>query len=158
MKLKKFGTTELAIYNDVKPIADNLGFSIWDVCFEKEGACWYLRIFIDHEDGIDIEDCERMTRPVNELLDAKDPIPQNYILEVGSAGLERELNQDWHFKASIGMLIRVRAIRPINGEKEWIGTLVDFDNSKLTIEQDGNTIELPLEELAFVKRYEEFSF
>lgn len=158
MKLKKFGTTELSIYNDVKPIADSLGFSIWDVCFEKEGACWYLRIFIDNENGITIEDCETMTRPVNELLDEKDPIPQNYILEVGSAGLERELNQEWHFIASIGMLIRARAIRPIDGEKEWIGTLVAFDNSHLVLEQNGNAITLPLEELAFVKRYEEFSF
>ena len=91
MKLKAFGATEQRIYNAVKPIADEFGFQIWDVRFEKEGACWYLRIFIDQESGITIEDCEKMTEPVNKLLDEQDPISQNYILEVGSAGLERNL-------------------------------------------------------------------
>ena len=69
MKLKAFGATEQRIYNAVKPIADEFGFQIWDVRFEKEGACWYLRIFIDQESGITIEDCEKMTEPVNKLLD-----------------------------------------------------------------------------------------
>ena len=95
MKLKAFGATEQRIYNAVKPIADEFGFQIWDVRFEKEGACWYLRIFIDQESGITIEDCEKMTEPVNKLLDEQDPISQNYILEVGSAGLEREFNRTW---------------------------------------------------------------
>ena len=80
MKLKAFGATEQRIYNAVKPIADEFGFQIWDVRFEKEGACWYLRIFIDQESGITIEDCEKMTEPVNKLLDEQDPISQNYIL------------------------------------------------------------------------------
>ncbi len=93
MKMKKFGGTEKVVYDLVKPIADEQGYSIWDVSFEKEGAYWYLRVFIDHPDGIDIEDCEKMTRPVNAAVDAADPIAQAYVLEVGSAGLERELNQ-----------------------------------------------------------------
>ena len=80
MKLKAFGATEQRIYNAVRPIADEFGFQIWDVRFEKEGACWYLRIFIDQESGITIEDCEKMTEPVNKLLDEQDPISQNYIL------------------------------------------------------------------------------
>ena len=84
MKLKAFGATEQRIYNAVKPIADEFGFQIWDVRFEKEGAYWYLRIFIDQESGITIEDCEKMTEPVNKLLDEQDPISQNYILEVCS--------------------------------------------------------------------------
>ena len=77
MKLKAFGATEQRIYNAVKPIADEFGFQIWDVRFEKEGAYWYLRIFIDQESGITIEDCEKMTEPVNKLLDEQDPISQN---------------------------------------------------------------------------------
>ena len=88
----------------VTPVLEQLGMRLWDVRFEKEGASWYLRIFIDHPDGIDIEDCEAMTRPVNEILDQTDPISQAYVLEVGSAGLERELNRTWHFDASIGQL------------------------------------------------------
>ena len=70
MKMKKFGGTEKTVYDLVKPIADEQGYSIWDVSFEKEGAYWYLRVFIDHPDGIDIEDCEKMTRPVNAAVDA----------------------------------------------------------------------------------------
>ena len=120
MKMKKFGGTEKVVYDLVKPIADEQGYSIWDVSFEKEGAYWYLRVFIDHPDGIDIEDCEKMTRPVNAAVDAADPISQAYVLEVGSAGLERELNQPQHFAETLGMEVRARAIRPINGEKECV--------------------------------------
>ena len=114
MKMKKFGGTERVVYDLVKPIADEFGYTIWDVCFEKEGAYWYLRVFIDHPDGITIEDCEKMTRPVNAAVDAADPISQAYVLEVGSAGLERELNQPWHFEESLGMEVRARAVRPID--------------------------------------------
>ena len=155
MKLKAFGATEQRIYNAVKPIADEFGFQIWDVRFEKEGACWYLRIFIDQESGITIEDCEKMTEPVNKLLDEQDPISQNYILEVGSAGLERELNQPQHFTDSIGMDVRARAIRPINGEKEWIGVLQDFDETGITLLPDGaeEPVTLALEDLSYVRRY-----
>ena len=136
MKLKAFGATEQRIYNAVKPIADEFGFQIWDVRFEKEGACWYLRIFIDQESGITIEDCEKMTEPVNKLLDEQDPISQNYILEVGSAG----------------------TIRPIDGEREFIGTLQSCKDDMLTLETETGSISLPLAALTFVKRYEAFEF
>lgn len=158
MKRKAFGATEQRIYDAVKPIADSLGFQIWDVRFEKEGACWYLRIFIDHENGINIEDCEKMTEPVNCYLDEHDPISQNYILEVGSAGLEREFNRTWHFEQGVGMEVRARGIRPINGEREWIGTLVSCDDSTLRLQMETEEVSLPLAELAFVKRYEAFEF
>ena len=158
MKLKQYGSTEQAICQMVQPIADSLGFTIWDVRFEKEGASWYLRIFIDHPDGIDIEDCEAMTRPVNEILDQTDPISQAYVLEVGSAGLERELNRTWHFDARLGELVRARAIRPIDGEREWIGVLHAWEKEQITLEIEGTLRTLPLADLAFVKRYEEFEF
>ena len=74
MKLKKFGGTEQKIYDLVKPITDELGYYLWDVCYVKEGAAWYLRIFIDCDEGITIGDCEKVTEPVNKLLDEKDPI------------------------------------------------------------------------------------
>ena len=73
MKMKKFGGTERVVYDLVKPIADEFGYTIWDVCFEKEGAYWYLRVFIDHPDGITIEDCEKMTRPVLSLIHISEP-------------------------------------------------------------------------------------
>ena len=80
------------------------------------------------------------------------------MLEVGSAGLERELNRTWHFDASIGELVRARAIRPIDGEREWIGVLHAWEKEKITLEIEGTLRTLPLADLAFVKRYEEFEF
>ena len=159
MKIKKFGGTEKLVYELVKPIADELGFDLWDVSFEKEGAYWYLRVFIDHENGIDMEDCERMTRPVSEMLDEKDPIPQNYILEVGSAGLERTLCQSKHFESCIGSVVQAHAIRPIDGQRDWIGTLDAFDGQQITVTDENNkTIQLMLEDLAYVKLYVEIDF
>lgn len=159
MKLKKFGGTEKVVYDMVLPIAEELGFKIWDVSFEKEGAYWYLRVFIDHEEGITIEDCENMTRPVNKVLDEKDPISQNYILEVGSAGLERQLCQSWHFEKCIGETVKAHSIRPVNGEKEWIGTLSKFDgeNVEITLEEE-KIVQLALAELSYVKLYVEIDF
>lgn len=159
MKLKKFGGTEKMVYDMVLPIAEELGFEIWDVSFEKEGAYWYLRVFIDHEDGITIDDCEKMTRPVNQVLDEKDPISQNYILEVGSAGLERALCQRWHFERCVGETVKAHAIRPVDGEKEWIGILSQFDGESITIElENGKTMQLGLSELSYVKLYVEIDF
>lgn len=158
MKLKAFGATEQRIYDAVKPIADGFGFRIWDVRFEKEGAYWYLRIFIDHENGITIEDCEKMTEPVNKLLDEQDPISQNYILEVGSAGLEREFNRTWHFAEGLGTEVRARTIRPIEGEREFIGILQSCKEDMLTLQTESGTVSLPLTALTFVKRYEAFEF
>lgn len=109
--MKKFGGTEQKVYGLAKPVADELGLLIWDVRFEKEGALWYLRIFIDSENGVSISDCEAMTRPVSKLLDEHDPIPQGYMLEVGSAGIERELFRESHFEASVGTVVRIRMIR-----------------------------------------------
>lgn len=158
MKLKAFGATEQKIYDAVNPMALQLGYTIWDVSYEKEGACWYLRIFIDSPNGITIQDCEAMTAPVNAYLDANDPISENYILEVGSAGLERELCREWHFPQCVGMEIRVRSIRPIDGQREWIGTLIAADAVHLTLETENGSISLPFSELALIKRYEAFEF
>ncbi len=159
MKIKKFGGTEKLVYDLVLPIAEELGYDIWDVSFEKEGAYWYLRVFIDHEDGITIDDCEKMTRPVSSILDEKDPISQNYILEVGSAGLERTLCQKWHFESCIGETVQAHAIRPIGGERDWIGELTAFDGEKITVAVDEEkTAELNIAELAYVKLYAEIDF
>lgn len=163
MKIKKFGSTEQKVFDLVKDEAESQGVKIWDVRFEKEGAGWYLRIFIEKDGGVSITDCENLTRPVNRLLDEADPIPQSYILEVGSAGLERELLRESHFEASIGMPVRVRAIRDFGGEKEVFGLLGGFDKEKITLAFPGETeeedevyAELPLADIAFVKIFEDF--
>lgn len=160
MKMKKFGGTEQKVYGLAKPVADELGLLIWDVRFEKEGALWYLRIFIDSENGVSISDCEAMTRPVSKLLDEHDPIPQGYMLEVGSAGIERELFRESHFEASVGTVVRIRMIREFNGKKEFVVLLDNWDKEKLSVtasdEDGGESFEIPLAEIAFVKLYEDF--
>lgn len=159
MKMKKFSGTERTVYALVKPIVESLGYSIWDVSFEKEGAYWYLRVFADHPDGMTIEDCETLTRPINAAIDAADPISQAYVLEVGSAGLERELNQPQHFDQTMGMAVRARAFRPVDGVREWIGTLAAFDGERVTLDTDeGGAVTLALEELSYVRRYVNVEF
>lgn len=153
MKIKKFGNTESRVYELVQPIAEEQGLIVWDVRYEKEGAMWYLRVFLDHmERPVNISDCEAVTRPLNKLLDETDPIPQTYTLEVGSAGLERELIRETHFDACEGSKVRVRLIRPLeNGERELVGTLTGCDRETVTVDTDGTSQTLPLSGIAFVK-------
>ena len=154
MKIKKFGSTEARIYELVHPIAEELGLIIWDVRFEKEGAVWYLRVLLDHaERSVNITDCENVTRPLNKLLDELDPIPQSYTLEVGSAGLERELIRETHFDACEGSRVRVRLIRPAeDGSKEYAGTLLSADKESVTLDTgSGEPLQVPLAGVAHVK-------
>ena len=153
MKIKKFGSTESRIYELVHPIAEEHGLIVWDVRFEKEGAMWYLRVFLDHmERPVNIADCEAVTRPLNKILDDTDPIPQTYTLEVGSAGLERELIRETHFDACEGSKVRVRMIRPLeDGTKELTGILQSCDRETVKLEAEGGVRELPLAGVAFVK-------
>lgn len=160
MKLKKFGATEQRIYEMVTPMIEKMGYLVWDVRYEKEGADWYLRIFIDSENAaISIQDCEKVTRPVSDMLDEEDPIPHHYILEVSSVGLDAELLRESHFDACIGCEVRARGIRPLpDGSREVIGILTAWDKDSVTVESGGQTQELPLSALAFVKLYFEFSY
>lgn len=157
MKLKKFGGTEQKIYDLVKPVTDELGYFLWDVCYVKEGASWYLRIFIDRDEGITIDDCEKVTEPVNAILDETDPIPQSYMLEVGSAGLERELLKEEHFEVCKGDKVRIRFIRSVDGEKEISAVLLGADKNAVTIAaDDGSEKVLQLADIAFVKLWFDF--
>ncbi|MBR3969823.1 MAG: ribosome maturation factor RimP [Ruminococcus sp.] len=157
MKLKKFGATEQRIYDLVKPITDELGYFLWDVCYVKEGASWYLRIFIDCDEGITIEDCEKVTEPVNKLLDEVDPIKESYMLEIGSAGLERELVKDEHFEVCEGDKVRIRFIRAVDGEKEICAYLRSADKNAVSVElEDGTAAEYPFADIAFVKLWFDF--
>lgn len=157
MKLKKFGATEQRIYDLVKPITDELEYYLWDVCYEKEGAMWYLRIFIDRDEGITIEDCEKVTEPVNRILDETDPIQQQYMLEVGSAGLERDLVKEEHFQVCEGDKVRIRFIRSIDGEKEIAAVLKNADKNAVTvIGEDGQERTYQFADIAFVRLWFDF--
>lgn len=158
MNFKKFGNTERKIYDLVKPITDELEYFLWDISFVKEGAVWYLRVFIDRDEGISIQDCETVTAPVSDMLDREDPISQSYILEVGSAGLERELVREEHFEACIGDVVQIRLIRAVDGEKDIIGTLLSAGRDEITVsDDDGNEKKYMLSDIAHVKLYLDFA-
>lgn len=148
----KGGNTVSTVWELAEPIAKQLGYELWDVRFEKEGADWFLRIFIDKEDGISINDCVDMTHALDEPLDEADPIDQSYCLEVCSPGLERPLKRDSHFEKSIGKPVQVKMIRPLNGERELKGTLTGYDNGnfELTLE-DGAKLIINKKETSYVK-------
>lgn len=153
MENKKSGSTVHRISELAKPLCDELGLDLWDVKFEKEGATWYLRVFIDKDGGINIEDCESFSRPFNKLLDETDPISQSYVFEVSGPGLGRELRKPEHFQKFIGEKVRIRFIRARNGEKEAVGVLKGFSKPNITVRFDGaeDDEEILLSECAYVK-------
>lgn len=148
---KSTGKTTEIVYTLAKPIADRLGLTIWDVRFHKEGATWMLSVIIDKEGGVSIDDCEAMSRPLDKRLDEADPIEQSYCLEVSSAGLERELTRDWHFEKCLGKQIRVKLIRPYEGEREFSGKLLGMADGTVRIETPQGTYAFLLSDTAYVR-------
>ena len=154
MANSKGKNTVTAVEEIARPIADDLGLRIWDVRYLKEGAQWYLRVFIDKDGGVDINDCERMSRALDEPLDQADPIDGEYILEVSSPGIERELVKPEHFAAFIGADIMVKMIRPIDGiGKEFKGVLTAFEDGEVTVTDHSgeNTVTINKKDAAYIK-------
>ena len=134
-----------------KPIVEEEGCSLWDVEYVREAGSWYLRIYIDKVGGVDIEDCERISRRLDPVLDEADPIPDSYVFEVGSAGIERELKRPGDFEAFLGSDVEVRLYQPLNGQKSFVGTLVGYDNGTTTIEIGGKTLSFNKTQTAQVR-------
>lgn len=111
-----------------EPVAESLDLVLWDVEYVKEGTEWYLRITIDSDEGITIDDCEKMHRAIDPILDEADPIEGSYILEVSSPGLERELKTDFHLAACVGDTVEIRLFAPVEGAKIWSGVLAPVDD------------------------------
>ncbi len=143
----------------VSPIADSMGYYLWDVEFVKEGADKYLRITIDTEDGVTIDDCENFHRAIDPLLDEADPIPDSYILEVSSPGIERELKTDAHIEACEGWDVEVRLYAPLDGTKSYRGVLAglseDGENVIITL-PDGRDASFDKEKIAKISTYYDF--
>ena len=135
-----------------QPLAESLGLSLWDVRFVKEGADWFLRIIIDKEGGVTINDCVDLTHLINPVLDEVDPIPHSYCLEVMSPGVERELTRPEHFEAFLGEPVTARLIRPAdNGQREFVGLLADCTGETLSLElESGEVRQFSRKELAAV--------
>ena len=136
----------------ITPYAKELGLEIWDVRFAKEGSEWYLRIFIDKQGGVSIDDCVDLTHAISAPLDEADPIPQSYMLEVASPGVERELTRKEHFEKYIGAPVMLRTIRAIDGVRDFKGTLEEFEDNKIKVASaDGRELVLDKKETVFVK-------
>lgn len=135
----------------LEPILKANHYELYDVEYVKEGSNWYLRTYIDKEDGITVDDCEIVSRQLSDLLDKNDFIPDSYILEVSSPGLGRQLKRDKHFEKSIGEEVEVKLFKPIDKKKDYIGILTAFSQDAITIEIEENTMEIPRTNLANVR-------
>lgn len=123
------------------PIVEEYGFELVDVEYVKEGGTWYLRTYIDKEGGISIDDCEKVSRRLSDILDEKDYIDDTYIMEVSSPGLGRPLKKEKDFKRSLGKEVDIRTYRMIDKQKEFTGMLKDYDKDTVTIELDDETLK-----------------
>ncbi|WP_264737226.1 ribosome maturation factor RimP [Cytobacillus firmus] len=136
----------------VTPIVNELNLELVDIEYVKEGKDWFLRVFIDKETGVDIEECGMVSERLSEKLDAEDPIPYNYFLEVSSPGAERPLKKDSDFVKAVGKNVFVKTYEPIDGEKTFEGVLTQFDGETVTVEVKIKTrnkrIEIPYEKVA----------
>ena len=123
------------------PIVEENGFEVVDVEYVKEGGTWYLRAYIDKPGGINVDDCEVVSRRLSDILDEKDYIEEAYILEVSSPGLGRPLKKEKDFKRSLGEEVDVRTYRMIEKQKEFTGLLKDYDDATVTIEMEDGTLK-----------------
>ncbi len=123
-----------------KPIND-LGYSLYDVEYAKEGKDYFLRVFIEKEDGISLDDCEKVTNAINDLLDSQDYLKEQYFLEVSSTGVEKNLRKDKHFEENIGNEIELKLFKPINKRKSIIGILDSFNENEIIIKNENDELE-----------------
>lgn len=134
------------------PIISELGLELVETEYVKEGKNWFLRVYIDKESGVDIEECGLVSERLSEKLDELDPIPHNYFLEVSSPGAERPLKKQKDFEKAIGKNVFVKTYEPLDGEKTFEGIMTAFDGSILTIEMKVKTrqkmVEIPFDKIA----------
>ncbi|ELK44781.1 ribosome maturation factor RimP [Halobacillus sp. ACCC02827] len=136
----------------VQPILDEMNLELVDVEYKKEGQNWYLRVFIDKEGGIDIEECGQVSEQLSEKLDEEDPIEIPYFLEVASPGAERPLKTEADFKKYVGEYVYMKLYEPIDGEKEFEGTLTAFEDGvasvEITIKTRKKQLDVPFAKIA----------
>ena len=136
------------VWEFAEPLVQACGCSLWDVEYVREGGEWFLRLYLDKEGGVDIDDCEAVSRAVDPVLDEKDPIPESYRFEVCSAGLERQLKRPSDFERYLGEPVLVKLYRPRDGQKEFPGRLVRYEDGAVTIEMRGREVTFDKAEVA----------
>jgi len=130
---------------------NDLGYELYDVEYGKEGKDYYLRIFIDKPEGIDLNDCEKVNDGINDLLDQADYIKEQYFLEVSSPGVERTLRKDKHLESNLGSLVEIKLFKPIEKQKVIQGILKEFSNESLTIQTEEKNIEIERKDISVIK-------
>ena len=135
------------------PVVERAGCTLWDVEYIKEAGSWFLRVYIDKEGGVSIDDCEAVSRPLSDLLDEHDPIEGSYTFEVSSAGADRALKKPEHFEQFQGSEVEVRLYRPREGRKEFVGVLKSYEDGDVTLNVNGAETRFTKQELALVRLY-----
>ena len=134
----------------LKETIEGIGYDLYDVEYAKEGKDYFLRIYIDKPEGIDLEDCEKVSNTINEKPDEADYIKEQYFLEVSSPGIERVLRKEKHLKQNIGNKIEIKLFKQMNGQKQIIGILEDFNEQRIKIKLE-ETIEIERQNIAQIK-------
>lgn len=120
-----------------EPVVKENGCELWDVEYVREAGQWYLRLYLDKEGGVNILDCEAVSRKVSDLLDEADPIESSYVFEVSSAGCERQLKRPSDFEKFMGETILLKTYKPIGGRKEFAGVLAGYDDGSVLVDMGG---------------------
>ncbi|HHY36124.1 MAG TPA: ribosome maturation factor RimP [Firmicutes bacterium] len=142
------GRVEDRIAALAEPIIEELKLELVDVEYRKEGSRWYLRLFIDKEGGVDVEDCREVSERVGQVLDEADPIPHSYYLEVSSPGVERPLKKKEDYLRFRGRTIKLKTYSPVAGRRNFRGLLQGIEADKVIIEVEKEQIAIPLEQVA----------
>ena len=137
-------------------LAEEMNFSVVDVEYKKEGEERILRVYIDKEGGVGLDDCELFSRALEEIIDKEDPIPEAYSLEVSSPGLDRQLKKEREFLHYLGRQVEVKLYKTLNGKKEFDGILKDYKEKKAYIESDGEIMEIDPKDAAYIRLYFKF--
>lgn len=135
------------VFSLIKETVEGQGVELWDVRFLKEGASWYLRVFIDKPEGITIDDCTNVSHAIDPIIDEADPIDVSYYLEVCSPGLERELSRSEHFLKVIGEKIKVKLYKALDGKKEFTGILKSAAD-EIVIDTENGEMKFTLKEIS----------
>ncbi|MBD5161487.1 MAG: ribosome maturation factor RimP [Oscillibacter sp.] len=138
------------------PVVEEAGCELWDVEYVREAGTWFLRIYIDKEAGVDILDCERVSRTLSDLLDEADPIEGSYTLEVSSAGAERPLKRPGDYERFMGSPVAVKLYKARDGRKEFAGVLAGYDDGAVTITVGGTDMTFAENEVALCRLRVEF--
>jgi len=135
----------------IKSKIQELGYTLYDVEYVKEGKEYYLRIYIDSEKGISLDDCELVSNNITELLDKEDYIKEQYFMEVSSPGVERVLKKDKHLQNNIGVKVQIKLFKPFKGQKQYEGILKSFDEENIIIEMDSQDLNIERQNIGQIK-------